>query len=48
MIMKTLFWIDDARNPMEDDWMNFSPIGRNCKVVWAQSYQEAIDFLEKE
>ena len=46
--MKTLLWIDDARNPMEDDWMNFSPIGRNCKVVWAQSYQEAIDFLEKE
>lgn len=33
---------------MEDDWMNFSPIGRNCKVIWAQSYQEAIDFLEKE
>lgn len=28
--------------------MNFSPIGRSCKVVWAQSYQEAIDFLEKE
>lgn len=46
--MKTLLWVDDARNPMEDDWMNFSPIGRNCKVVWAQSYQEAIDFLEKE
>ena len=46
--MKTLLWVDDARNPMEDDWMNFSPIGRNCKVIWAQSYQEAIDFLEKE
>lgn len=46
--MRTLLWVDDARNPMEDDWMNFSPIGRNCKVVWAQSYQEAIDFLEKE
>lgn len=46
--MKTLLWVDDARNLMEDDWMNFSPIGRNCKVVWAQSYQEAIDFLEKE
>lgn len=46
--MKTLLWVDDARNPMEDDWMNFNPIGRNCKVVWAQSYQEAIDFLEKE
>lgn len=48
MNMRTLLWVDDARNPMEDDWMNFSPIGRNCKVVWAQSYQEAINFLEKE
>ena len=46
--MKTLLWVDDARNPMEDDWMNFSPIGRNCKVIWAQSYQEAINFLQKE
>lgn len=46
--MKTLLWVDDTRNPMEDDWMNFSPIGRNCKVIWAQSYQEAINFLEKE
>lgn len=46
--MRTLLWVDDARNPMEDDWMNFSPIGWNCKVIWAQSYQEAIDFLEKE
>lgn len=46
--MKTLLWVDDARNPFEDDWLNFSPIGRNCLVIWAQSYQEAIDFLEKE
>lgn len=46
--MKTLLWVDDARNPMENDWLNFSPIGKNCKTVWAQSYQEAIDFLEKE
>lgn len=45
---KVLLWVDDARNPLEDDWLNFSPIGRNCKVIWAQSYQEAIDFLEKE
>lgn len=42
------FHSDDARNPFEDDWLNFSPIGRNCLVIWAQSYQEAIDFLEKE
>ena len=46
--MQTLLWVDDARNPLEDDWLNFSPIGQNCLVIWAQSYQEAIDFLEKE
>lgn len=48
MNMKTLLWVDDARNPFEDDWLNFSPIGRSCKVIWAQSYQEAINYLEKE
>lgn len=46
--MQALLWVDDARNPLEDDWLNFSPIGQNCLVIWAQSYQEAIDFLEKE
>lgn len=45
--MKTLLWVDDARNPLENDWLNFSPIGRNCFVIWAQTYQEAIQFLEK-
>lgn len=46
--MRTLLWVDDARNPFKDDWLNFSPIGQSCRVVWAQSYQEAIDFLENE
>ena len=46
--MKTLLWVDDARNPLENDWLNFSPIGRNCFVIWAQTYQEAIQFLEKD
>lgn len=46
--MKTLLWVDDARNPLENDWLNFSPIRRNCFVIWAQTYQEAIQFLEKD
>lgn len=46
--MKTLLWVDDARNPFENDWLNFSPIGRSCRVVWARSYQEIIDFLKNE
>lgn len=45
--MRTLLWVDDYRNPFENDWLNFSPIGRNCNVVWVKSYQEAIDFLDK-
>ncbi|MEG1495450.1 MAG: hypothetical protein RRZ84_07820 [Romboutsia sp.] len=46
--MKTLLWVDDARNPLEDDWLNFSPIGRSCKVIWVQSYRETINYLENE
>lgn len=46
--MKTLLWVDDARNPFENDWLNFSPIGRSCRVIWVRSYQEAIQFLERD
>lgn len=45
--MKTLLWIDDYRNPFENDWLDFSPIGQNCNVVWVKSYQEAINYLDK-
>jgi len=43
--MKTLLWLDDYRNPFEDDWLNFSPIGKNCRVVWVKSYQEFVDWV---
>lgn len=43
--MKMLLWVDDVRNPFEDDWLNFSPIGRNCRVCWTKSYRETIEFL---
>lgn len=35
---KTLLWLDDYRNPHENDWLNFSPIGKDCNVVWVKSY----------
>lgn len=44
--MKTLLWIDDYRNPFEDNWLNFSPIGRDCNVVWVKDYNEAIEWLK--
>ena len=33
---KILLWLDDWRNPLDEeiDWMVFSPIGRDVNVVW--------------
>ena len=45
--MKTLLWLDDYRNPMENDWLNFSPIGKDVEVVWVKSFDEFVDYLNK-
>ena len=42
--MKTLLWLDDIRNPFEDDWLVFSPITPD-QVIWVKSYQEFIDWI---
>ena len=39
---KTLLWLDDSRDPFRDDWLNFSPIGKDIHVLWAKSYSEFI------
>lgn len=44
--MKTLLWLDDYRDPNKDDWMNFSPIGKDCLVVWVKSYEEFVDWIK--
>lgn len=41
--MKTLLWLDDCRDPLKDDWLNFSPIGKNVDVTWVKTYQEFVD-----
>ncbi len=38
--MKKLLWLDDIRNPFEDDWLVFSPIDQPFEVVWVKSYNE--------
>ncbi len=35
-----LLWIDDCRDPLQDNWLVFSPIGRDVDVVWVKSYDE--------
>ncbi len=41
-----LLWLDDYRDPFKDDWLVFSPIGRDCEVVWVKSYDEAVIYLD--
>ena len=41
---KKLIWLDDFRDPLKDDWLVFSPIGRSgVEVFWIKNY---IDFTE--
>jgi hypothetical protein len=42
---KTLLWLDDYRNPYEDNWLNFSPIGKDCDVIWVKSYAGFIHWI---
>ena len=44
--MKKLIWLDDCRDPNQNDWLVFSPIGRNCKVVWLRSLMEFTNYID--
>lgn len=45
--MKTLLWLDDYRNPHENNWLNFSPILRPFKTVWVKKYREFVRWIEE-
>lgn len=44
--MKTLLWLDDIRNPLENDWLFFSPIDKPYNVVWVKSFKEFVNWIE--
>ena len=44
--MKTLIWLDDIRNPLENDWLVFSPIEQPFAPVWLKSYDEFISYIK--
>jgi hypothetical protein len=43
--MKTLLWLDDIRNPLQDNWLVFSPIDQPFNLVWVKSYREFVDWI---
>ena len=42
---KILLWLDDYRDPEKNDWLVFSPIGRDVNIIWVKSYNEFIDYI---
>lgn len=42
-----LLWLDDIRNPLENDWLTFSPIEQPFDCVWVKSYPEFTDWINK-
>lgn len=43
--MKTLLWLDDVRNPFENDWLNFAPISDYESVHWVKDWWEFTNFI---
>lgn len=43
--MQTLLWLDDIRDPTQDNWLIFSPIGKDVYVEWVTNYQEFVDWI---
>ena len=42
---KTLLFLDDKRNPMERNWLDYSPIGKDVYVEWVLSFQQFTDWI---
>lgn len=43
---KILLWLDDARNPFENNWIPvFSPIGKDIHVEWVKTQTEFQDYI---
>ena len=45
--MKKLLWLDDIRNPLEDNWLVFSPIDQPFAVTWVKSYSQFVTWIKQ-
>lgn len=44
--MKKLLWLDDIRNPLDSNWLTYSPIQQPFQTVWVKSYQEFTNWIK--
>lgn len=44
-----LLWLDDMRDPLKNDWLNFSPIPKMelSDVVWVQNYEQFVQWVQQ-
>jgi hypothetical protein len=42
---KRLLWLDDKRNPFENNWLTFSPIEKPYDVIWLKKYHEFVSWI---
>jgi len=43
---KTLLWLDDYRDPLEGQWLVFSPIkGNHYTVHWVKNYNQFVEWI---
>lgn len=45
--MQTLLWLSNDQNPLEDNRLNYSPIGKDVFIVWLKSYDEFVEYLDR-
>lgn len=43
--MQTLLWLDDYRDPMEGQWLVFSPLTEDYTVHWVKNYNEFVAWI---
>jgi len=46
-MIDTLLWLDDIRDPLEGDWLVFSPIPQPFKVVWVKTFIEFANWISE-
>ena len=44
--MGVLLWLDDVRDPMDGDWLVFSPIEQPFEVVWVKTFAGFITHIK--
>jgi hypothetical protein len=44
-MMQKLLWLDDIRNPLDGNWLSFSPIQHPFECVWVKSYKEFVNWI---